>query len=172
MFKGCNMSKGKLMNYDHFLNRAIGEYKQAVKAIPMCLTLEQLEKRFFKYIKLNFLFAYLLPHFIYNKWRLKWWRRTLVEVIMFFPQWNITVGEACSLLVEKNKCYGNNGLHSLGTLGIAIRSMDKIYRVMNIQKNSHLKSTQLYQEEGIQDSIMDLGNYCVLAILLCEGVLD
>ena len=147
------------------------EYSEAQLLKVDGVPLEELEQRFLRYTKLTLIIK-ILPYFIQNRIRISWWRKTLVMTIPYFYLYYVDFTKARNLLVEKNKCYGNKGLHSLGTLGIAVRSMDKIYRVMNIRNNSHLKLTQLYREENLRDSIMDLGNYCVLAILLCEGRLD
>ena len=162
-----------MIDYIKFRQLAFQEYTNSWLQLPKCLPLEKLEKRFLAYVKMNFWMS-LLPYFLYNKWRLKWWRQTLTEVVVFFPLYEIDEADACDLLVKKNKLYGNSGLHSLGTLGVAIRAMDKIYRVLNIRgmDEPRLRTNEVYREEGCKDTILDLGNYCVLAILLCEGELE
>ena len=165
-----------MIDYIVFRKKAFEEYTRSWLQFPKCLPLEELEKRFLRYVKLNFLLSKILPYFLLNKWRLRWWRETLTEVVVFFPNYEIDEGDACDLLVNKNKLYGSKGLHSLGTLGIAVRSMDKIYRVLNIREEMNapsprLRTNPVYQQEGCKDTILDLGNYCVLAILLCEGEL-
>ncbi|MCK5614550.1 hypothetical protein KAR91_72470 [Candidatus Pacearchaeota archaeon] len=165
-----------MINYIKFRNSAFEEYTKAWLRLPKCLPLEKLEERFFRYIKLNFWLSRFLPYFLYNKWRLKWWRQTLTEVMVFFPLYEIEEEEACSLLVKKNKLYGCNVLRTVGTLGIAVRSMDKIHRVINIRKDkdnlTRLRTNPVYQNESCKDTILDLGNYCILAILLCSGELE
>lgn len=161
-----------MIDYVEFRRRAFEEYMNAWLELPHCVPLEELEKRFLSYVKRNFWLSKVLPYFLLKKWRLKWWRNTLAQVIHFFPLYDIDEGAACDLLVNKNKLYGCKGLHSLGTLGIAVRTMDKIYRMINIKKEPGLRINPVYQEEGSKDTILDMGNYCVLAILLCEGELD
>ena len=161
-----------MIDYIAFRKRAFEEYTNAWLKLPECLPLEKVEERFLQYVKMNFWLSKILPYSLLRKWRLKWWRRTLAQVVYFFPLYDIDEGAACDLLVNKNKLYGCKGLHSLGTLGIAVRTMDKIYRMINIEKDSRLRTNPVYQQEGSKDTILDMGNYCVLAILLCEGDLD
>lgn len=165
-----------MIDYIEFRRRAFEEYTNAWLKLPECLPLEKIEERFLRYVKMNFWLSKVLPYSLLKKWRLKWWRRSLAQVMYFFPLYDIDEGAACDLLVHKNKLYGCKGLHSLGTLGIAVRTMDKIYRMMNIERLkdnlTYLRTNPVYQQEGAKDTILDLGNYCVLAILLCKGELD
>lgn len=71
---------------------------------------------------------------------------------------------ACvSLMCEKNKIYGNRQIYVMGTLGILIRSIDKLERIKNIDAGA--KSDLLAQESRF-DSVMDLFNYSILAVLV------
>ena len=74
-------------------------------------------------------------------------------------------GEAFTLLREKNKIYGTKQLHTMGTLGILIRSLDKIERIKNIQQGA---TSIVLATESVKDSYIDLFNYAVLAVLLLD----
>ncbi len=160
------------MDYKNFRKQAEAEYRLAKASREVALSLEKLEKRFLRYVRLNTLYGIFLPYILYNKWRKRWWRKTLVYIVPHLSEHRVAPIKAVELLVTKNKCYGCKGLHSLGTLGIAVRTMDKIYRLTNLRKNPHFENLSKEMNESIVDTILDMGNYCVLAILLCEGHLD
>lgn len=141
-------------------------HKNLLKANTPIITVEQMQKRYEQYIKADILFSCFLPKFILKGWKIKWWIRSLEYATVLFAQQEITFEEAAALLAEKNAVYGNRSLQVLGTPGIALRSVDKFCRIANIRENSHLNCLDLVQKEGTRDSIMDVGNYCILAILL------
>ena len=71
--------------------------------------------------------------------------------------------EAFELFKKKNTDYGN-AFEEFGTIGILVRMNDKIKRAMNI---SH-KNLTLVDDESLRDTLIDLHNYCALAITLID----
>ena len=71
------------------------------------------------------------------------------------------------LMGEKNAVYGSDQLKLTGSRGIAVRCVDKLCRMINIRNGVDPKK---HNVEGYEDSVVDLLNYSVLAILLisCE----
>lgn len=73
------------------------------------------------------------------------------------------IKESLELLVKKNELYGSTQLYEMGSFGILIRSIDKIERIKNIDAGS---KNDLLNQESRKDSISDLFNYAILAILV------
>lgn len=69
--------------------------------------------------------------------------------------------EAFNLFLKKNADYGN-AFEEFGIIGILIRINDKIKRSINISK----KDITLVEDENLRDTLIDLHNYCALAICL------
>lgn len=114
-------------------------------------------------------------------------RKTIIEVLAFIPlfrpilrpfieawwleticMWDHMLSEktksdALELVLEKNRVYGSRQLYRMGTLGIFIRSVDKIERIVNIDGGV---SGGLVETESKHDSLMDLFNYSILSVLL------
>ena len=69
--------------------------------------------------------------------------------------------QLCEIFKKKNKAYGSS-YQDYGSVGIIIRMNDKINRLRNITKNSvNIDCT----DESLCDTIADMGNYCILALL-------
>ena len=64
----------------------------------------------------------------------------------------------------KNKDYGN-AFEEYGTIGILIRMNDKIKRAQNISN----KNITLVNDESLRDTLLDLHNYCALAIIMMDN---
>src|ERR1700690_63935 len=65
------------------------------------------------------------------------------------------------ILLKRHIMYGKGSLVHTGTLGIAVRCIDKLARIQNMEAqdiDDH--------EDSIRDSQVDIFNYCVLAYLL------
>ena len=71
--------------------------------------------------------------------------------------------EAFELFKKKNSDYGNS-FEEYGTVGILVRMNDKIKRAMNIND----KQLALVDDESLRDTLIDLHNYCALAITLID----
>jgi hypothetical protein len=71
--------------------------------------------------------------------------------------------EGFELFKKKNKDYGN-AFEEFGTIGILVRMNDKIKRAMNIS-NSQIN---LVDDESLRDTLIDLHNYCALAITIID----
>ena len=65
------------------------------------------------------------------------------------------------LFVKKNIDYGDS-FAKYGIIGVLMRIEDKIQRAMNITKNG----VNLVNDEGIQDTLLDLHNYAAMALML------
>jgi hypothetical protein len=65
------------------------------------------------------------------------------------------------LFKKKNQDYGN-AFEEYGTIGILIRMNDKIKRAQTITNNK----ISLIDDESIKDTLIDLHNYCALAIVM------
>jgi hypothetical protein len=103
----------------------------------------------------GFVFPRLTKH-----WREKWW---LGVVAHWYCKLTVQESEAAlDLMVEKNKMYGNRQIYVIGTLGILIRSIDKLERIKNIDAGA---TSTLLAQESRHDSIQDLFNYAILAVL-------
>ena len=72
--------------------------------------------------------------------------------------------EAFELFKKKNTDYGNS-FEEFGTIGILIRMSDKIRRSVTISENN----INLVESENLRDTLIDLHNYCALAITLMDN---
>ena len=71
--------------------------------------------------------------------------------------------ECYELFKKKNADYGN-AFEDYGTIGILVRMNDKIRRAININN----KQITLVNDENLRDTLVDLHNYCALAITLLD----
>ena len=71
--------------------------------------------------------------------------------------------EAFDLFKKKNNDYGNS-FEEYGTIGILVRMNDKIRRSINITE----KNITLINDENLRDTLVDLHNYCALALVLMD----
>lgn len=69
--------------------------------------------------------------------------------------------EALELFKRKNADYGD-AFAKYGTIGVLMRIEDKIQRALSITKNG----INLVQDEGLQDTLLDLHNYAAMALML------
>jgi beta-glucosidase/6-phospho-beta-glucosidase/beta-galactosidase len=65
------------------------------------------------------------------------------------------------LFVKKNIDYGDS-FAKYGIIGVLMRIEDKIQRAMTITNNG----VNLVNDEGIQDTLLDLHNYAAMALML------
>ena len=69
--------------------------------------------------------------------------------------------EGLALFKKKNADYGNR-FADFWLVGILTRLQDKINRSINITKTN----ITVVQDESLRDTLLDLQNYCTLALLL------
>ena len=81
--------------------------------------------------------------------------------------------EICNDLNEiyerKNKDYGDSftkSFNSFGLVSSAIRLGDKFYRFENLIKSEEA----LVKDESIEDTLMDMANYCIMTLIEIEQV--
>jgi hypothetical protein len=69
--------------------------------------------------------------------------------------------EALELFIKKNIDYGD-AFAKYGVIGVLMRIEDKLQRSMSITKNG----VNLVNDEGLQDTLIDLHNYSAMALML------
>lgn len=81
--------------------------------------------------------------------------------------------EICNDLNEiyekKNKDYGDSftkSFNSFGLVSSAIRLGDKFYRFENLIKSEEA----LVKDESIEDTLMDMANYCIMTLIEMDQV--
>jgi hypothetical protein len=70
---------------------------------------------------------------------------------------------ALELFAKKNADYGD-AFAKFGVIGVLMRIEDKIQRSLSITKNG----VTLVNDEGIQDTLLDLHNYAAMALMLLD----
>lgn len=85
--------------------------------------------------------------------------------------------EAFSLLVEKQRRYGNSNIEQLGLYGVIGRiSFDKISRALKFMNGKvvagkvELDALDDATDESLEDTLLDIANYALIAIALKRGV--
>ena len=76
--------------------------------------------------------------------------------------------ECLQIFIKKNNDYGKS-YKTHGLIGILIRVQDKINRLSTITKNSYNVNIE---DETLKDTLLDLHNYCALALMLLEKSYD
>jgi hypothetical protein len=71
------------------------------------------------------------------------------------------------LFVKKNIDYGDS-FAKYGIIGVLMRIEDKIQRAMTITNNG----VNLVNDEGIQDTLLDLHNYSAMALMLLNEKIE
>ena len=71
--------------------------------------------------------------------------------------------EALSIFTKKNHDYGDS-FATYGPIGVIVRIGDKIQRLQSITR----KGITMVNDESIRDTLMDLHNYCAMAIMLMD----
>ena len=69
--------------------------------------------------------------------------------------------DALELFTKKNADYGD-AFAKYGVIGVLMRIQDKLQRAVSITKNG----INLVNDEGIQDTLLDLHNYAAMALML------
>lgn len=88
--------------------------------------------------------------------------------------------KAGKLCRRKNLDYGPGNISQAGLLGIVVRMGDKYQRLLNLTSKSRLTLTDSPAEangkmydiaanESVEDSLLDLMNYCAIALLWLQG---
>jgi hypothetical protein len=71
--------------------------------------------------------------------------------------------EALDLFKKKNNDYGD-AFANFGTVGVIMRMQDKLSRFTQVSKNK----VELVEDEKIRDTLIDLHNYCAMALMLID----
>ena len=71
--------------------------------------------------------------------------------------------EGLEIFRKKNTDYGE-AYKKFGLIGVLTRLEDKILRCVNISN----KKVELVKDEVLEDTLLDLHNYCALALLLLK----
>jgi len=72
---------------------------------------------------------------------------------------------------EKYQQYGDC-YSALGSIGLIARISDKISRIVNIYKNKFNKEKIDFSAESVRDNLIDIINYCAMAIMVIEEEQD
>tara|TARA_X000000368_G_C22711848_1_gene571371 strand:- start:343 stop:618 length:276 start_codon:yes stop_codon:yes gene_type:complete len=72
--------------------------------------------------------------------------------------------EALELFKKKNKDYGDS-FADYGTIGVIVRMMDKINRLVSLEKNGII----MVNDEKIRDTLIDLHNYAAMGVMLLDN---
>lgn len=85
--------------------------------------------------------------------------------------------EAFSLLIQKQKRYGNSNIEHLGLHGVISRiSFDKVSRALKflngivVDGKVKLDAMDEGTEESLEDTLLDIANYALIAVALRRGV--
>lgn len=92
----------------------------------------------------------------------KWWVDSSELARSYLNYYSISIESCHNLLCRKHEVYGADPIKAVGVSGLAIRCLDKLFRLIN------LTSGVVCNEEGIEDSVMDIFNYCILALLYID----
>ena len=71
--------------------------------------------------------------------------------------------EAFDLFKKKNKDYGD-AFANFGPVGVIMRMQDKMSRFIQVNQNK----IEMVKDEKLRDTIIDLHNYCAMAIMLMD----
>jgi hypothetical protein len=71
--------------------------------------------------------------------------------------------ESLELFARKNADYGD-AFAKYGAIGVIVRMVDKIQRILSIEKNG----IQMIKQETLRDTLLDLHNYSAMAIFLMD----
>ncbi len=84
--------------------------------------------------------------------------------------------EAFSLLIDRQTKYGSANISQLGLYGVISRiANDKTSRILHAMNGSliagrvHLKPFETHADETIEDALLDIANYALIAIALNRG---
>lgn len=79
------------------------------------------------------------------------------------------LGEMREVMIRKNRDYASakaDNISEFGELGVLVRANDKLSRLKNLLWHSKHEP----KNESIEDSWIDLGNYCVISLLVRRGL--
>ena len=82
--------------------------------------------------------------------------------LVYNGQWSPT--DMVNLLVSKQSDYGHGNIRAFGLFGVLVRLSDKLERFKNL---SMRKADP--QNETVQDTLLDIVGYCVIARMLNDG---
>jgi len=98
-----------------------------------------------------------------------WWLKRIKDILILLDAGgdNVDFKAQASMILKKNKDYGNAPLKVFGPYGILVRINDKVCRWENLSSTSKTPNF-----ESLGDTKIDALNYCALAVLLIEDKLS
>ena len=69
------------------------------------------------------------------------------------------------LMDRKQRDYGSRNISGYGMFGVVVRMSDKFERIKHLFSNKRRKATN----ESIRDSLRDISNYAIIALMLDSG---
>ncbi|MDP6293351.1 MAG: nucleotide modification associated domain-containing protein [Candidatus Woesearchaeota archaeon] len=73
-----------------------------------------------------------------------------------------TLSSIRELLIEKNKRYGEANIRKFGSMGVVIRSSDKVERLRTLL----FDKVEASVDESVEDSWKDLAGYAIIGAML------
>ena len=74
--------------------------------------------------------------------------------------------ERLAVMRDRQNKYGPDNINATGLLGIAVRMRDKWERLWRYASKLDRQS---YADESLRDTLIDLGNYADIALMLIDG---
>lgn len=90
---------------------------------------------------------------------------TAINEMRKMESWD--TGHMVSTLCKKQNDYGHENINRFGTYGVIVRLSDKVERLENLT-SKNIKP----QNETLQDTLMDIVGYCVIALMLMDGTFN
>ena len=85
-----------------------------------------------------------------------------------FEEYDRIIAQCREITLKKNADYGCNTLFKFACKGVVVRLNDKMERLINLIWNENKRQVQ---DEKVEDTVLDMINYCVYLIMLLRGKL-
>lgn len=84
-------------------------------------------------------------------------------LLYYFDQNDKIIEKSFELMVKKRSDYGVKPLLVTGQIGVLVKVISKLYRIQNLlNKKAQIK-------ESIEDTKLDIFNYCIIGLQLLNG---
>ena len=81
----------------------------------------------------------------------------------------IKIQEECGrVLAQKNADYGTKNISETGVIGVGVRLLDKVNRILNVARRGY----GTVADEGLRDTFLDVANYGLIGMMLIDGTWD
>lgn len=84
-----------------------------------------------------------------------------IEELRLMGLWD--TAEMTHTLARKQHDYGHGNIDKFGLMGVLVRISDKVERYKNLSEKNNKA-----MNEAIEDTLMDIVGYCVIAMMLCD----